>query len=79
MSFFKKLQNLPESKRKIILWVIVIIISLILFIFWVKNVQKTLKNFPKEELKEKLQFPSFQEQSKEMPEIEIPKIEEYEK
>lgn len=77
--FIKKVQNLSTTKRKIILWSIVIVIGLVLLIFWFKNVQKTLKNFPKEGLKEKIQFPSFKEQLETMPKIEIPKIEEYEK
>lgn len=47
------------------------VISLVLLIFWIQNVQKTLRSFPKEELKEKLKL-------KEMPKIEIPKIPEEE-
>lgn len=77
MSFLHKIQNLPESKKKFILWTLIIIISLILLIFWVQNVQKTLRTFPKEEFKEKMKSP-FEEKLKEMPKLEIPEISEEE-
>jgi Cu/Ag efflux pump CusA len=32
----KKLQNLPENKKKIILWTIVIILGLALSFFWIR-------------------------------------------
>lgn len=74
MKFLEKIQNLPERKRKIILWLIIIIIGLALFVFWAKNFQRKLKSFEKEKFKEELQLPSFQEKLKEIPKIEIPKI-----
>ncbi|MBU2540247.1 hypothetical protein KJ786_03755 [Patescibacteria group bacterium] len=33
--FIKKLQGLPEEKKKIILWTVVIILGLILSFFWI--------------------------------------------
>jgi len=61
-----KIQGLPESKRKIIFWVLVIIIASVLLIFNIKNAQERFKNFRLERFKEELPFPK----------IEIPKIEE---
>jgi len=61
-----KIQGLPESKRKIIFWISVIIIALVLLIFNIKNAQKRFKNFKTERLKEELPLPK----------IEIPKIPE---
>jgi len=72
--FIKKIQNLPERKRKIILWSIVIVTGLSLLIFWFKSVQKAFKNFPKEQLKETFQNP-LQEKLKEVPRFEMPKLE----
>lgn len=33
-NFFRKLQTLPESQKKIILWAIVSVVAIILIIFW---------------------------------------------
>ena len=61
-----KIQGLPESKRKIIFWILVIIIASVLLIFNIKNTQKRFKNFRLERFKEELQLPK----------IEIPKMPE---
>ncbi len=60
MNALSKLQNLPEKTKKIILWVVVIIIGLCLFTWWAKNLPKRIEmlhlqnlNMPKiEELKD---------------------------
>jgi type III secretory pathway component EscR len=67
MKFLEKLQNLPEGKRKIILWSVAIILSLFLLSFYIKNSQQKLRNFHLEEIK----LPSFQEEFKTLPN-EIP-------
>ena len=74
-NFFKKIQGLPESKKKIILWSIVIMLGLILLIWWIKNVQEAIRGFQKEELKKELNVPILEEKLKEMPKIEVPEIE----
>jgi len=75
MEFLRKIQSLPESTRKIILWGIVIIIGLGLLALWIKNFQQKIKSFQTEELKEELKLPSLQEELKGIPKIEIPKLE----
>jgi len=35
--FLKKLRELPENKKKTILWVIVIFLGIVLFVFFIKN------------------------------------------
>jgi len=35
--FIAKLQNLPDHKKRIILWTIVIIVAIIMGFFWVEN------------------------------------------
>lgn len=75
MRLLEKLQKLPERKRKIILWSVIIVIGFGLFMWWIKIVQKSLKSFPKEGFKKQLQLPSLEEKLKKIPEIEMPKIE----
>lgn len=70
MSIFEKVQNLPIKIRKIIFWLMVIILDLSLLIFWVKNVQKRLEDFRDEEFIERLNLPKI-----EMPKLETPREE----
>lgn len=72
MSFFKKIQNLPEEKRKIILWSIVIIFSLTLFSFWFQILKQRLNQIEKERIKEQLKIPQLEDKLKEIPKIEMP-------
>jgi hypothetical protein len=75
MDFLKKLQNLPESKRKIIFWSIIIVLGVGLLIWYVKSCQKRLEGFKVEEFKEELNLPSFGEGLKGLQDLEMPKIE----
>ncbi len=36
-NFLTKLQNLPENKKKIVLWTIVSVLALIMGFFWIKG------------------------------------------
>ena len=38
----KKLQNLPENKKKIILWTVVVVLALPMGFFWVKGAMNDL-------------------------------------
>jgi len=53
----RKLQELPENKRKIILWSVVIVLGSVFFIGWARNLQQNLKTFPKEEIIEEFRTP----------------------
>ena len=64
MRFFEKIQQLPEKKRKIILWSVIIILGAGLLFWWVNNLQKRVTGFPSEQLLEGLDLPEI-----EMPEI----------
>ena len=71
----KRIQNLPERKRKIIFWLILIVVGLGLGFFWIKNFQKALKGFQKEEFIKELKLPKFEEEElKSLPQIEIPEM-----
>lgn len=69
MNFLHKLQNLPEQKRRIILWLVLIIVGLGLLNWWVKNFQGKLKSFEMEEFKKELELPSLEEELKNLPEL----------
>jgi len=68
---FKKIQNLPEEKKKIILWIIVGTVALILLIVWLKRTAIKINNLQGEEMINKsnlskikealknISFPSF--------------------
>jgi len=59
MKFLKKIQNLPNNQKKIILWVIVAILAVVLCIIWLKTTQKRIKEFTKDRATEDLTFPDF--------------------
>ena len=68
-----RIQGLPEPKRKIIFWLVIVIIGLGLLTFYVKNVQKRLKGLELEKFKEGLPLPSGKELEG-LPKKEIPKL-----
>ena len=70
-----KIRGLPESKRKIIFWVTIVILALTLLSFYIKIAQKRLKGIEVEEFKKELQLPFLEEELKKLPKIEIPTIE----
>jgi len=57
----KKIQNLPEEKKKIILWIIVGIVALMLLIVWLKGTFEKIKNLSKEEVENKLNLLKIKE------------------
>jgi hypothetical protein len=56
--FLKKLQNLPENKKKVILWVIVAIVAVVLLFVWVDIAAKRLTAI--EENFQKIKFPKVE-------------------
>jgi len=69
----KRIQNLPLVKRKIIFWLVMIILGLIFIFLWIWNIRKTIKAYPKEKFLENVKFPKIEEELKKLPKIEIPK------
>jgi len=74
MEILNKIQKLPETKRKIILWLIMIMLAVLLFKFYlgfyIKDFQKKLKYINKEKIRAELQIPKLEE---ELRKIGIPK------
>jgi len=69
--FLIRLQELPEEKKRIILWSVVIILALVLFIGWIKSLQQRLRAFPREEFIEGFRAPLL-ERMQDMPQIDLP-------
>ena len=74
MNFLQKLRNQPERIRKIILWLIIIILGISLLTFWFKNVQEKIKSFQGKEIIKELKLPEIK-----MPETGVSKEEIQEK
>ena len=72
----QKLQNQPENIRKIILWAIVLLVGFLLMIWWGKSFQQRMKSFKEGGFQKELKLPSFNKELKELPKLEIPKIDE---
>ena len=61
MDLFKKIQALPETKRKIIFWAVLALAIILSFSFWVKKVKRTLEGFERESFLKEIKPPSFYE------------------
>ena len=69
MNILQKIQNLPETKRKIIFWCLIVVIGLVLLFFVFNNLQKRLAELEAENLKEELNIPLLEEELKNLPEL----------
>ncbi|OGZ18571.1 MAG: hypothetical protein A2175_01840 [Candidatus Nealsonbacteria bacterium RBG_13_42_11] len=74
MNILQKIQNLPEGKRKIILWGTVIIIGIALFFFWTKNAKKSFTNFDMGEFQKQLNFPKIEIPKFDLPDLDFPDL-----
>ncbi len=62
MTFLKKLQNLPEAKKKIILWTSIIILAFFLVFFYYQNIRERLALFDSARIQQELEVPAFREE-----------------
>ncbi|MDD5145507.1 MAG: hypothetical protein PHF44_01545 [Candidatus Pacebacteria bacterium] len=74
MKFLEKIQNLPERKRKIILWILVSLIGIILLFWYVKVFQSRFKSFNKEEIQKELNLPDLKEKMQDLPAFGLPNL-----
>ena len=72
MALLEKIQKQPESTRKIILWIAVIIIGLALFLFWLYITKVQIKNFQKGKFFENIGMPDFNQSMQNIPAVELP-------
>lgn len=78
MRFLEDLQKLPEQKRKIILWIIIIIVAILSFTLWLRIIKKGVENFPKEQFLRKLELPEMPEEILKTPGVNLPELSEEE-
>jgi len=74
MKILDKIQGLPDKRKKIIVWVVLIITAVFLFKLYVQNMQEKMKNIEGEKIKQELQIPKLQEELKGLLQFEIPEI-----
>jgi hypothetical protein len=55
----KNIQNLPEARKKTILWILMVIFCVILVFFFIKITKSNLKDLGSDKLKEGLNFPEI--------------------
>ena len=60
MEFFEKIRSLPETKRKIIFWIIVVVVGGVLGHFWLGDLQEKIKNFEIEKFQKELKLPKLE-------------------
>lgn len=63
MIFLEKIQKLPESVRKIILWVIVIVLAFIMLAWWARRIPKSLNSFQAGQFIEQMDLPKIEIQN----------------
>ncbi|MEA3452750.1 MAG: hypothetical protein U9Q96_00160 [Patescibacteria group bacterium] len=70
MDFLKKIQKLPLAQRKIIFWIVMIVIGLIFLFFFLFITTKRLNNFPGSDFKQDINFPSFEKEDFSFPSLD---------
>lgn len=58
MNIVEKARSLSEMKRKMIFWMILIIIALIMALAWMKNAQDKFKNINLQRAMQNINFPT---------------------
>jgi len=69
MNILNKIRSLPKKKRKIIFWVIMLIVAIFLFSAYVQYIQKTLKESKGTEFIDQSYFRKIQEKVSEIRQI----------
>ena len=65
-AFFKKLRNLPNERKKIIIWIILGISALILLLLWGLFVKRVAQTAHQETILKQIGIPELRERMKEM-------------
>ncbi len=75
-SFLEKIQKRPESERKIIFWALVVILGVLFFGGWLLALKQNLKSINQDKLRQELRVEDLEKQLKDLPKVELPKIDE---
>ena len=70
MDTLKKIQEKPENERRLIFWILVVIIGLILFGAWLALVKYRLVNLNRGQLRQELRLPELEKQINDLPRLE---------
>lgn len=76
MSFLKKIQDQPKRIRKIIFWVIVIIVGTIFVFTFIYSLKVRIEAIKPRKIFEQFKPSTFEEDLKRMPKIEMPEFPE---
>lgn len=60
IDFIKMVQGLPEEKRRIIFWAALVLISSIVFLFWLRQTKNLLEGLNQEQFQEEIKFPEIE-------------------
>lgn len=60
MNFLDRLRKQPEHIRKLILWIIVIILGLILAVLWINSSYKKIQELKSQNVIEELNLPNLE-------------------
>jgi len=60
LNFLKKLRKQPEHIRKLILWIIVIILGLVLGILWINSSYKKVQRLKSQNVIQELNLPKLE-------------------
>jgi len=72
MTFLKKLQEQPKTVRKIIFWVIVIILAITFLFTWLGSTKTRIETAKQEKIFDQFKPPNFES----VPKVEVPKFPE---
>lgn len=62
MEIINKLQTLPDKKKKIIFWIIMVFVAIFLLFFYIQNIQKKMGSIEGKDIEEELKIPDLKEQ-----------------
>ena len=76
MNIIRKTQGLPKETRKIILWVVIIVLGFIFLFAWIQGLKQRLEIMREQRTFEQLKPPQFEEQMRNLPKVQIPEFPE---
>lgn len=78
MNLLERIRKLSERKRKIILWIAIIVFGALLLFFYINNIQKRLKGFQPGSLKKDLKIDELKNEFNKLPDVKLPNAKELE-
>ncbi len=76
--FLKKLRQKSKAERKTIFWILVIFFGIAFFGFWLLTVKRQVDSLNKDKIRQDFNLPQLEEQLKNLPKPELPKIDQEE-